>query len=533
MWFGIVVAITLVAYARSCEVPFHFDDHAVLVAQEEGYLSTLGGFVGYARARVVPFATFALNFWVGAQNPYGYHAVNLAVHLLATFLVFELALALCRTPRLRGSWLAEQQLPFAVAAAAFFACHPIQVQAVTYVVQRFSSMATLFYVGSVVLYVRGRNAQTIASERTLHVGTDPLPGPPPLPEVATGKGTAMLSFVGSALLALGAFLSKESSASLPAAIVLVEWAFFGSRGLGKRALRLAPYIVLVLLIPLLWVLLAPGRERALVSGSPTEQLAGVARLLAFRANPSGDVGPLDYLRTQFVVIPRYLGLVVLPWGFNVDHDVAVERALSPPVVEGMVLLIGLLALGVYALRRWPVTGFGMLWIFVALGVESSILPISDVMVEHRMYLAMPGIALVVGNGFAWLYRRQRSLAAVGGTAVVVGLAALTFLRNEVWLTPVSLWTDAVVKSPGKARVHANLGLALTSAGRSAEAIKHYCRALALDPNDRQARTNLDAALEADTLAKADSGHDIVLEGQPTGAGGFALELKPRDPCRDR
>src|SRR5215470_2683061 len=155
--------------------------------------------------------------------------------------------------------------------------------------------------------------------------------------------------------------------------------------------------------------------------------------------------------TQSVVVPRYLALVAFPYGFNVDHDIAVERQLSPSVVGGALFLTALLAFALYAIRRWPLMGFGIAWCFSTLSVESSVLPIRDVMVEHRMYLAMPGIGLVVAYGFAWLLVRRRGVAVAAGVVALTLLAVLTVLRNEVWRTPLALWTDALSKSPNKAR----------------------------------------------------------------------------------
>lgn len=508
-WFGVVALLLLVAYARACGGPFQFDDHIVITAHEEGHLSSVAGFVGFARARVLPFATLALNYWVGGESPFGYHAVNVAIHLLATFLVFALALALCLTPRLRDTELAAARLPFAVAAAVLFACHPIQVQAVTYVIQRMSSLAATFYVGSVLLYVRARNAQ-----------------------LATGPGQPLPAFVGSALCALAAFLSKENTASLPLAILLTEWAFYGAKGVAKQVVRLTPYVLLALVIPVLWSLLAFNPARFQVSGSPVDRLIGLVRLLGFRANPAGDISPLDYFFTQCVVIPRYLRLVALPWGFNVDHDIALERALSPAVAGGLAFLAALMAFGLYAVRRWPVTGFGILWCFVALSVESSFLPIRDAMVEHRMYLAMPGIALAAGSGFAYVFRWRRSLAVAAGAVAVVALVTLTRVRNEVWRSPVSLWSDAVAGSPNNPRAHVNLGLALLTSGQPKEAVAQYCRALALDPGNRQARVNLDAALEDQAEARLEADEDVDFEGLPTGADG-SVGIEPPDPCRNR
>jgi hypothetical protein len=505
---GVVVLITVVAYLPSFKAAFQFDDYAVMDAKRAGQFETFRGFLEYARARLLPFATLAVNYWIGGRHPVGYHLANLIIHVLTTFVVFRLALAVCDTARVRDTWLAEQRLPFAVATAAFFACHPLQVQAVTYIVQRAAAMAALFYVGAVLMYVRARNAQ---------LGT-----------VADRPSTAYAACV---VLALAAFLCKENAASLPLAIVLAEWACVGGREAARQTMRLLPFGLLVLVIPLLWQLLATG-PGVPEGGSMLDRIGALPNFLLLRANRAGDVSPLDYFLTQAVVVPRYLRLVVLPWGFNVDHDVAVQRSISASVVGGWLMLAALLALGVALLRRWPVAGFGILWVFVALSVESTLLPIRDVMAEHRMYLAMPGIALVAGTAFAATYRRWRTPALVAATAAVVALAALTFLRNQVWQTPVSLWSDAVAKSPRKPRVHINLGMALALAGRTDESITSYCHALALDPQNERALANLDEVVEVQANAKLDAGDEIAFE-QVIEATDGSVQLTAPDPCRGR
>ena len=335
------------------------------------------------------------------------------------------------------------------------------------------------------------------------------------------------AYAGSVLLALGAFLSKENTASLPLAIMLAEATFFGVKGMARQMRRLASFAALVLVIPFMWKLLAiDPRRMSDGSGAPMQPLTTFLRLIVFRANPTGDISPLEYLFTQAVVIPRYLRLVLLPWGLNVDHDIAVERSFSPAVASGFAFLAILLAFGLYAVRRWPVLGFATLWLFVALSIESSVLPIHDVMVEHRMYLVMPGIALAAGNGFAWVFRQRRSPALIAGTAALLLLGALTFMRNEVWRTHVSLWSDALAKSPRKPRVYVNLGQALHLAGRVDEAISRYCQALALNPRHVQARVNLDAAIEEQMDAALDSEDEIVLEGMRVAAQSYCAPQTP-------
>jgi len=505
-WFGLVCAVALLAFIPSFTSPFQFDDYTFIVGNHVLAAPSVDGVLQFGRARALVFASFVLNDQLGGEHPFGYHVGNFLIHLLATWLVYRLALTLCRTPRLQHTWLAAQRLPLAVAAAVVFACHPIQVQGVTYIVQRMSSLAAMFYVGSLLLYVRARNAQ-----------------------LGLQRGRPALNYAGAALSALAAFTSKENSASLPLAILLADWTFYPRTGMGKRVARLAPFLVLVAVIPLAWYFLGKGPGRAPGMNAPfAEQAEYLLNLLIFRANPGGSVAPLDYFLTQCVVIPRYLALVFFPWGLNIDHDVSMATGVSVSVALGFVFLAALLGFGLYALRRWPLLGFGIVWVFIGLSVESSFLPIKDAMVEHRMYLAMVGVALVLGTAFAWALCQWRLPALVVGAAVTAGLCVLTFNRNELWRSPVLLWQDAVAKSPYKARVYANLGTALHQDGRLVEALEHYCKALALDPTSRQAEANAYALVGA-KMEEDVKKNPSLLEHLPVGPDG-AVEVTVPDPC---
>jgi hypothetical protein len=499
--FAVVCAAALVAYARSFTVPFQFDDIEQIVENPAVRDPTLAGLLGRARTRLLPYATFVLNYRLGGENPVGYHVVNFAVHVLNCFLVFRLAVALCRTPRLAGTRLAADGSIVAVCAAFLFACHPIQIQAVTYVVQRTTSLAAAFYVGAVLAYVTARSRQVAGS-------------------AGSGRAYAM-----ALLLALAAYLSKENAATLPLAILLAEWTFYRGQSTRRSIARWVPFVLLLVSAALLWLLYwQPPRGAAVAAKS------GWLERLLHAASPAADVSPLQYFLTQCVVVPRYLRLVFLPWGFNLDHEVAIAHAVSPAVIGGFVLLAALFAVGLYATRRWPLAGFGILWFFLTLAVESSVLPISDPMMEHRMYLPMVGVSLVLGGGFAAAYRRAPRFAP--GVALVAGvvLVVLTVARNEVWRSPLSLWTDALAKSPGKARPHINVGTILHQNGKVDEAIPYYCKALELDPGNRVARSNLNLALE-DQLDRAleddnlGDGLELMLDAE-----GGIQRLVPKDPC---
>ena len=229
-WFLLVVALTLVAYARSFTGEFQFDDHSQILDNPAVRDATWRGVLAWGTTRLIPLLTLAANYRLGGDDPIGYHAVNLIIHLLVAYVVYRLVFELCQTPRLRRSWMAERPLPLALAAALIVACHPIQVQAVTYVVQRMSTIAALFYLASVLWYVRARNQ-------------------------AISGGPSGLAYAAAVLLAVAASLSKENAASLPLAIGLCEWVFFGGADtVGRFLLRLVPFILIALAIPITFTL---------------------------------------------------------------------------------------------------------------------------------------------------------------------------------------------------------------------------------------------------------------------------------------
>lgn len=467
----LIAAATALAYAPSFSVPFQFDDYARIIDNvplQEGRYRVALAWLG--SSRLLPSLTLIANYLAGGDQVGGYHAVNFALHLLASLAVFALVRLACRAPRLQGSAAARHPLAAAGLAALIMACHPLQTQAVTYIIQRAAVMAALAYVAAVACYLRARLAQGGA-----------LPGRPPL-------------WFGLALaLGAAALLSKENAASLPFAVLLTELVVVGGRP-SRRALAVgAAACAALILLALAWKVatwqpLLPGAADsgwfAYVAGAVLAQGAGAA-------TPT----PLAYLLTQWTVIPRYFALLILPWGQSVDHDVAIAAGATPAALLGLTLLLALLAAGVGLARRAPLAGYGLLWIFVALSVESSVLPIADAMMEHRLYLAMPGFGMLVAAPFAALAERAPRAAVVAALLFGGALVGLTFARNLVWQSPIGLWLDAAEKAPGKGRVLVNYGVALHGAGRLEEAAEQYCRALRLDPELTLASENLELALD--------------------------------------
>ena len=459
----------------------------------------LPGRPGGLASRYVGYLTFALNYRLGGLATAGYHLVNVAIHLANALLVIALVQLTFRTPRLRDSALAPSSWAIAFVAAAAFVTHPLGTEAVAYVVQRLTSLATTFYLATVVLYARWRLRDGASRSRWRGVAS----------------GAAV---VATALLAMR---TKEIAFTLPLAVALWDLSFLEGTATA-RVRRLAPLLATLPVIPLTAL-----HERA-ASG------AGILARLAETTRIDTPLPRLEYLTTQLVVVVKYLGLLAFPEGQSLDHDVPVYRSLlEPRVAASLALLAALAWLAVLLYRRTArpaaldpaarLVAFGIAWFFVSSLVESSLIPISDLMVEHRAYLPSVGIFVAGATVLAALARRvprvspDRATVLVG-TLVALILSSATLSRNEVWADDVSLWSDAALKSPRKPRPFVNLGTALALSGRRELGARVLRQAVALDPTSTHARAQLAAALLS--LGRAAEAEPELRE---------VLRLAPRDP----
>ncbi|MGA8890355.1 MAG: hypothetical protein WB493_02215, partial [Anaeromyxobacteraceae bacterium] len=299
-----VVLLGLAAYANSLHGAFVFDDLEQIV--ENPALRDLGSFLGPAGYRFLPnrfvgYVTFAMNHAVGGLDPVGWHVVNLAIHLANALLVWAFVRLAFRSPHLRGSALAPSADAVAFVAAALFVAHPLATQAVSYVVQRLTSLAALFYLAAVVLYLRWR--------------------------LGTGRRAGVALYAAVLVSALLAMRTKEIAFTLPVALALVEWALLdGGR---RRWLAILPVVLVALLIPLTLVDLGKPASGVFASADASTRVMAPA-------------GRMDYLRTQAVVVASYLRLLALPVGQTVDHEVAIRRSWLAPDVAGSTLLLAAL-----------------------------------------------------------------------------------------------------------------------------------------------------------------------------------------------
>ena len=487
----LILSSGILSYSNSFQVPFVFDDQPSIVDNPvirslDNFLANTSGYE-YQERRFVGYLTFALNYRLGGLDVTGYHVFNLLIHLANALLLYALVRLTFRTPHLAGSRLAPRAGTVALACGLLFSVHPVQTQAVTYVVQRLTSLATLFYLLAVVLYAVGR----------LRV------------EEGGGWRRGLPWLAGSVLSAVLGMKTKEIVFTLPFAVLLYEASFFRG-GWKRRLLYLLPLLLTAVMVPL--SVLGAGDSAGDLLSDVSERLRGETRISRW-----------DYLFTQFRVIVTYLRLLVFPIRQNLDYDYPIHTAFFTwPVFLSFLLLISLfgLAIHLYGFKfisrsstrtADPATrliSFGILWFFLGLSVESSLVPITDVIFEHRVYLPSVGAAAAFATVFVLVRDRIPPIAwakvasVAVGTLIIIALGVGTYKRNTIWNNSIGLWDDVVRKSPAKNRPRVNLGMVLNERGNTDLAIEQLSEALRIDPNSAEAHTNLGLSYLKESMVDA-------------------------------
>ncbi|HLF18230.1 MAG TPA: tetratricopeptide repeat protein [Candidatus Omnitrophota bacterium] len=505
----VIILLGLLIYSNTLHSPFQFDDKDFIVnnpsIRDLGDINVIWHSKG-TPARGLSFLTFALNYHFHRLDVFGYHLVNLIIHLINAFLVWWFVALTLGSPRIVR---AQRAVP--LLAALIFLTHPVQTEAVTYISQRFTSLVTMFYLLAMCLYITARR----------NVG--------PMRSVAP-------IYALSALCAIAAMLSKQIALTLPVMILIYEFYFHRrtgacpqapceGQGLRRAAQRAAPTTILATVVFFILVLFIPFLYKF-----------DFARILSIDVMSRSHEGDylywLPYLLTQFRVVAHYVKLLFFPAGLNFDYDFPASYGLfQGTTFICFLFLAGLFIVAVKLFRSHRLISFGIIWFFVTLSVESTIITIPHVIFEHRLYLPMVGFAMGIGvllspegrgtkdEGRKNVHRLSsivlRKNAAI---AIVIVYALLTYQRNSVWRDGITLWSDVIQKSPHKSRPYHNRGFHYLEKGEFDKALADFNRTIELSPAYVQAYSNRATAYRAlrkPGLALAD--YNKALELRPDNA----------------
>jgi Flp pilus assembly protein TadD len=451
--------LIIITYSHTLHSPFVFDDIANISSNPAARASDLN-FENMRKAAVdspistrpVSYITFAVNYFFHQHEVYGYRLVNLVIHVLNGVLLYLFLMNTFKLPILQESI----KKPFLVAyfAALVWVIHPLQVQSVTYIVQRMNSLATLFYMLAFLCYLKARLSSNGSRRWVL----------------------AALSFA-SGILALG---SKEIAVTLPFFILLYEWMFFQDMDL--------PWLRRNII-----VLAAAGFFLAVmffvyVGRNPWQTIAA--------GYSSRDFTMWQRLLTEPRVILHYIELFVFPLPtrltllpeFSVSTSL-VEPATTIPAIIGVMFII---STAMALAKDMRLISFAILWFMGNLVVESSVVSL-EIIFLHRTYLPSMMASLLV-TYFILQHVRSEKIAKFMMISALLTLTFWTYDQNKTWCDKVYFWRDCLQKNQTDFRVYNNLAKALEEKGKVDSAIGMYEKAISVNPDHPRPYNNLGIAL---------------------------------------
>ncbi|KPK97248.1 MAG: hypothetical protein AMJ95_10125 [Omnitrophica WOR_2 bacterium SM23_72] len=442
--FAVLLLSGFLVYSNTFSSSFHFDDQQYIINNLTiRNIYNLQGIWNLFPTRFVTFFTFALNYAFHKFNVVGYHVVNLMIHLGSALLVWWFTRLILATPVLKKTKLTLHSDIIALFASFIFLTHPIQTQAVTYIFQRCSSLATFFYILCLCLYLKFR----LFKKRYLF-------------------------YAFSWFFGLAAVFTKETAATLPLMIILIEFMFL-EEILRQRLRSVWPFLVLLVII---FISLFSARTDSLND------------MESFFNQPSSA---RYYFLTQLRVLVTYLRLLFIPVNQNLDYDYPIRTSfLNLPSIGSFLLLASIFFWGIRLYRKHRLFSFCIFWFFLTLTPESSFIPLKDVIFEHRLYLPMVGFSLFITSGlFSFSGSKAVEPVAALLTCLVLVYSFLTYQRNKVWKDELTLWKDVVNKSGQKSRPYIQRGNAYFAKGDFERAISDYNKLLEIDSNPFDAYSN--------------------------------------------
>jgi len=457
----LLAILSIIAYSNTLKASWQFDDRSSITHHRNIHIKNLDidslwqsmhykDVIHRPAARV----SLALNYYAGGLNVTGYHAFNILVHILTAYFLFCTILLLFQTPNLRGRYQGTEYF-IALLGAALWALNPVQVQAVTYIVQRMASMAALFTIVSIFLYLKTK--------------------------LTTGIRKKVCFFAGCSAAFLLGVGSKENAAMLPISILLIEAVFFQN----LESLR--------------------AKKKFLITGAIACSAVFVVGFVFLKFNRGDIFWFLDYGRRFFsfqeriLTEPRivffYLTLLFypVPTRLNLEHIPQLSTSLFDPwtTIAAILLILLLIGMAFYYVRKLPLFSFAILFFFLNHAIESTILPL-ELVFEHRNYLPSLFLFVPVAAGLKWLIDKYQDKSItmyylVTGFIVLlmVGLGTATFVRNMAWKTEKMLMEDAIEKTPQSGRAHHNLAYGYyEKIGKNQKALALYKKASKLKHHSR-------------------------------------------------
>ena len=425
--------VTFAAYMSSLHGTWAMDDTVITQYANVGDFLNLK--LGY---RKVAYLSFLINLWINPHDPLNFRVVNILIHIINSVLVYSIAFLTLRLPgwaKRYGSYA----FPVAMLSSVIFALHPLNINAVSYIVQRMASLSALFVMLALLCYIYARRS--------------------------SGRGRSAV-FYGFAMASifLGIFSKENGIMALPL-ILLYEYIFLRESSSSTGFYRKLFTCLAIGFVAAIFLSFSLGSDKNIVNilnvylnmDQPIPAYNWTAQNVYWT--------PIQHFLTEFRVIGRYLFLFIIPlprflvfdwWDFPLSYGITepVSTAVS------MAIILGAISFAVFKIKKIPFLSFAVLWYFIAISLESFVAVGSDLYFEHRNYLPLTGFLIgITAQGIIALKGKEFSKRTVWIIVLIVTipLGAATFQRNKVWADSISLWTDTLSKAPGNPRAMIALG----------------------------------------------------------------------------
>jgi Flp pilus assembly protein TadD len=380
--------------------------------------------------------TLGMDFTLWGMNPAGYHFTNVLLHAITAVLAYYLILLLLQIG-FHKEWAPPGLKMGAVLGALLFAIHPLRVESVAWVSERRDVLSGLFYIATLLFYLRGRLVAALA-------------------------------------VFAAALMSKVIVATLPIVLLILDWYPLRRRWGWRMALEKVPFFALALGAGLIGV----GRYEAGVSGA-------VADL---------DVTPWLRIMLSLYGLAFYVWKTLAPFGLYAQYVYSADpQPFDIQLVIAALFVIGMTVALLLLRRRWPAGIVVWACYVVTLLPVLSLLRLDrqQYVADHHSYLATLGLAVLGGALFYRFFLGPRPhWALFVSLLVTLVLCERTVRQVGVWENSVTLWTHTLEGSPLSITAHNNLGRALANRGQPEQAIEHFRRAVEIRPSYVQARYNL-------------------------------------------
>lgn len=406
--------------------------------------------------RPVSYLSFALNYYFSGYSLPAFHLTNICIHIICGLLLFWLCLQIfTMLPPYKN-----HPILLSLFAALVWIVHPLNIQSVTYLVQRMNSLGAMFYLLSVNCYFYLR--KSLFAAKTTHI-----------------KGSKLYAGLWVALAVISGFLalgSKENTITLPAMILLCEWIFFQDGRLpGPKTILILSASLIALCLTAAFLFMKPDPITWLNSLYQDQPFTMIQRIM-----------------TEWRVLIYYLSLFLFPapsrLALEYDYPISKSLIAPPTTIISLLAIVALLLFAFYSRRKHRLWAFAIFWFFIALSVESSFVGLA-IIFEHRTYLPIMLLCAATTGEIFLLVRKPVPLIAIFSLLVIVFIH-WSCQRNATWRDPITLYEDNLKKTPSLPRLITNLGEAYAAKGNLIKAQQLYKRSLELFPSDPKTNLNM-------------------------------------------